>query len=148
MCGVATKLPKRMLRTIQYGLLKVKVIMASKTTEKAYKHPGECDKLLDEIANYRGWLQLIAELSLDRDGFKNADDLGMLVDDIRDLALAALDEEVSAIPADRKHGDKTLYPGTVIAGDESTVTIRLPPEWRKDHVIRLCAPCFVRGLSR
>lgn len=41
-------------------------------------------------SHYKNWLRYIADIALDRDGWKNAKDLGELVDDIRAMALEAL----------------------------------------------------------
>lgn len=101
------------------------------------------------LANYRGWLQYISDLALGRDGWKNAKDLGELVDELRECAIEGLDEEKAPFPANRKHGDRMAYPGELVAADmtEGTLTIRLRKDWLDSHVIRTGDPCFVRGLE-
>lgn len=41
-------------------------------------------------AHYKNWLQYISDIAYDRDGWKNAKDLGELVDELRDMAIEAL----------------------------------------------------------
>lgn len=41
-------------------------------------------------AHYRNWLQYIADIAYDRDGWKSAKDLGELVDELREMAIEAL----------------------------------------------------------
>lgn len=107
------------------------------------------DDVAEILDNYRGWLQYIADIALDRDGYHSAKDLGELVDELRECAVAGLDEEKAPIPADRKHGDKLKYPGELVAADmtERTLTIKLEKKWLDAHVIKTCSPCFVRGLE-
>ena len=40
--------------------------------------------------SHRAWLQYIADVALDRDGYHNAKDLGELIDEIRSFAISAL----------------------------------------------------------
>lgn len=51
-------------------------------------------------ANFRSWLQYIADITCDRDGYKSAKDLGELVDEVREMALSALRGETAPIPED------------------------------------------------
>ncbi len=46
----------------------------------------------------RAWLQYIADISLDRDGYHNAKDLGELVDELRSFAISALKGEKCPLP--------------------------------------------------
>jgi hypothetical protein len=103
------------------------------------------------LDNYRGWLQYIADVALDRDGFKSATDLGKLVDELRSFAIAALDEETTLLPPNRSHGDTTKFPGKLVAvdlsDDSGRLTVSVGREWLDTHVLKLNAPCFIRGLE-
>jgi hypothetical protein len=46
----------------------------------------------------RGWLQYIADIAYDRDGFRNAKDLGALVDELWGYALQGLAGDEPPIP--------------------------------------------------
>lgn len=46
----------------------------------------------------RAWLQYIADIAYDRDGYHNANDLGELVDELRSFAIQALKGEAAPIP--------------------------------------------------
>lgn len=105
------------------------------------------------IGNYRGWLQYIADLAIDHNGCRSAKDLGDLVDELRACAIDALDEEVKPpIPADRKHGDKSLYPGVLTAVDlhefNAFLTIEYSRDFLRPYELVLGEKCFVRGLDR
>ena len=108
---------------------------------------------LMSIGNYRGWLQYIADLAMDRDGCKSAADLGDLVDELRSCALDALDEEEKPpFPADRKHRDKSKYPGILTAVDlhpfHGFLTVEYPREFLNMYELKLGEKCFIRGLER
>lgn len=52
-----------------------------------------------EVSGYeRAWLQYIADIAYDRDGYHSAEDLGELVDELRSFAIAALKGEPAPIP--------------------------------------------------
>lgn len=52
-----------------------------------------------EVSGYeRAWLQYIADVAYDRDGYTNAEDLGDLIDELRSFAIDALKGEPSPIP--------------------------------------------------
>jgi len=46
----------------------------------------------------RGWLQYIADIAYDRDGYRNAAALGELVDELRGFALKGLAGDEPPIP--------------------------------------------------
>ena len=48
------------------------------------------------------WLQYIADIAYDRDGYHNAADLGELVDELREFALSGIRGESCPIPFIRK----------------------------------------------
>lgn len=53
----------------------------------------------------RDWLQYIADIALDRDGHKSAEDLGALVDELRYMAIAGLNGDLCPIPATHTKAD-------------------------------------------
>jgi hypothetical protein len=52
---------------------------------------------MSQEQEYKNWLEYILDVSLDRDGFKNAEDLGNLVDEIHNLANKALRDELCPV---------------------------------------------------
>lgn len=52
-----------------------------------------------EVSGYeRAWLQYIADIAYDRDGYHSAKDLGELVDELRSFAINALKGEPAPFP--------------------------------------------------
>jgi hypothetical protein len=52
---------------------------------------------MSQEQEYKNWLEYISDISLDRDGFKNAEDLGNLVDELHELVNKALRGEVCPV---------------------------------------------------
>jgi len=52
---------------------------------------------MNQEQEYKNWLEYISDISLDRDGFKNAEDLGNLVDELHYLANQAVRGELCPV---------------------------------------------------